>query len=337
MLSISVIIPTYNNGHLIVEAIESVLSQSISPVEVIIVDDGSTDNTRQILEPYIGHIRYHYQENQGLAVARNVGLDLASGDYLTFLDADDIWLPDNLEIKTEVLRCHPDLGGVFSEFEIFGEQGVLYPEGTRNLFPFFKRTGKGFSDIFQYHESLSGRSGESIHVYRGHIFDSLFLGNFILPSSMVFNRHLAVRIGQFKPHMRTQQDYEYWLRFSREHSFAYIDKVLVRYRRHPQQLTDFSKIERIISTVLEIINGYEEEFMASNRVELFRWRKAGVMEDLAKVHIRNGDGRKARELLSGAIGLNPLVSSRYFNYLISYLPYSFTARMRRLLRSADKR
>ena len=211
---------------------------------MIVVDDGSTDGTRRLLEPYGDRIRYHYQTNQGLAVARNTGLGLASGEYLTYLDGDDAWEPHNLEVKAAVLARFPDVGGVFSEFSIFGS-GKDQPRGTRQTFPFFERTGFGYSDLFAEKHPVEV-AGASADLYVGNVFEKLFLGNFILPTTMVFHRERALATGQFRAHMRTQQDYEYWLRFSRQHRFAFIDAPLARYRRHPQQLTNFRNIERIL-------------------------------------------------------------------------------------------
>ncbi len=99
--AISVIIPSYNYAHLILESLQSVFAQTYHDYEIIVVDDGSTDNTWDVLKPFADRITYHRQENQGLAVARNTGLRLARGKYITYLDADDIWYPDNLRIKQE--------------------------------------------------------------------------------------------------------------------------------------------------------------------------------------------------------------------------------------------
>lgn len=331
MSAISVVVPTYNYAHLLKEALESVFAQSFKDYEVIVVDDGSTDNTEEVLRPYAGRITYYRQENQGLAVARNTGLRLARGKYVTYLDADDIWYPDNLRIKFEVLSRFPGLGGVFSDFLIFYSGGISHVRGTRELFPFFQRTGHDFKDIFQEAHKVLIEDDRFATLYVGNIFDSLFRGNFILPTTMVFNRALALTVGDFRPHMRTQEDYEYWLRFSKEHNFAYVDEVLVKYRRHPQQLTDHSKIEELLTAVLEIIDVYEDEFCRTGKRTLFRRRKAEILINLAKVYIRHRNKPKALSLLRQAIWLDPGHWSAYLHYSLCIVPYPWLRRIRSLL------
>lgn len=103
-VNISIIIPTYNRAEYIRKAIESVLAQTYKDYEIIIVDDGSTDNTREILEPYMDHIRYIYRENAGVSVARNSGIKAAKGEWIAFLDSDDRWLPHKLACQMKFIR-----------------------------------------------------------------------------------------------------------------------------------------------------------------------------------------------------------------------------------------
>lgn len=330
MPKISVVIPTYNGAQFLGAALGSVYAQTFTDYEVIIVDDGSTDNTRELLERYRDRLRYHYQENQGLAVARNTGLGLARGDYITYLDADDLWEPGNLQVKHEVLAKFPGIGGVFSEFGVFDVTGERHSRGTKHIFPFFDRTGRDYPDIFQERHTLSTAGGE-VTVYVGDVFESLFLGNFILPTSMVFNRASALTIGEFRPHLRTQQDYEYWLRFTRQYRLAFVDHALVRYRRHPQQLTDYSKIERILHAVDEIIGAYETEFRVNGRGRVFGRRKAELLANLAKVRIRQERNSEARSLIARGIAWDPLYVPAYALFPLSFLPYRLLARVRSML------
>ncbi len=113
---ISVIIPTYNSARFLPEAVQSALYQTLSPDEVIVVDDGSTDNTEDVLEPFRGRVHYIRQENQGPAVARNRGIAEAKGDLIAFLDADDVWLPEKSELQVKVLWENPRIGLVHSYY-----------------------------------------------------------------------------------------------------------------------------------------------------------------------------------------------------------------------------
>ena len=114
---ICVIIPTYNSARFLPEAVESALYQTFSPEEVIVVDDGSTDNTEDVLEPFRGRIHYIRQENQGPAVARNRGISEAKGDLIAFLDADDVWVPDKSEKQVDLLMENPRIGLVHSLYD----------------------------------------------------------------------------------------------------------------------------------------------------------------------------------------------------------------------------
>lgn len=105
--SISVIIPAYNSARFLGQAIESVQQQTVQPAEIIVIDDGSTDDTKSLVKSLKGSVQYHFQENRGQAAARNKGLQLATGDLITFIDADDIWIRNKLEIQLALLQDQP--------------------------------------------------------------------------------------------------------------------------------------------------------------------------------------------------------------------------------------
>ncbi|MBD0341043.1 MAG: glycosyltransferase family 2 protein, partial [Microcoleus sp. Co-bin12] len=119
---VSVIIPVYNGSRYIVQAVESALAQTFTNLEIIVVDDGSTDSTHQVLQPYLDRIRYIYQENQGAAIARNRACHLAKGEFLAFLDADDYFLPSKLEKQVACFEADPALDMV--------QTGWLMVDGT---------------------------------------------------------------------------------------------------------------------------------------------------------------------------------------------------------------
>jgi len=317
-----VVIPTYNNEKYISEAVESVLSQTFRDYEILVIDDGSTDGTRRLLEPYMDRIRYHFQENQGLAVARNVGLDLAEGEFVNYLDGDDIMLDGNLEIKAAIMGANPAIGGVFSNFCVFNDIAVLHERGEKETFQFFRRTGKEIPEIFPSAEEIRFHGGRNTTLYSGMIFDWLFQGNVVLPSTMLFRKRFALQVGKFLPHLRTQQDYEYWLRFSKLHPLAYIDDVLVKYRRHSRQLTDRSNIARVIETSLRIIEAYEEEFDSRGQGKVFRIRKVEKLKELSKAFIRMDRAKQARDALAESIRLDPGQAACYAYYLLTFVPGS---------------
>ena len=123
MPQVSVIIPTYNGSRYICQTVESVLNQSYQDYEVIVVDDGSSDATAEVLEPYLDRIRYYRQGNQGVAAARNFGLEAARGNYINFLDHDDLLLPQKLALQVEVFEQQPSVGMVHSGWRRINQWG----------------------------------------------------------------------------------------------------------------------------------------------------------------------------------------------------------------------
>ena len=120
---VSVIIPAYNSADFIDEALKSVFDQTYKDLEIIVVDDGSTDDTRAVLEKYGDRVNYHYQDNNGPASARNRGIKLARGKYIAFLDADDLWLPTKLEKQVALFKNRENLGFVTTGVCSFDENG----------------------------------------------------------------------------------------------------------------------------------------------------------------------------------------------------------------------
>ena len=202
---ISVVIPAYNVEDYIADAIESALSQSYRAGEIIVVNDGSTDNTASILLKFEKSITIIHQKNAGLAATRNRGANEAHGNVIAFLDADDIWLPQKLQTQAEKLNSF-DI--VYSNRLNFGERGDL-PELQ--------------SDVSEMME--------------GDIWESLLLGNFITASSVVIKKPLFDKMGGFNETFRYCEDWDIWLRCSENHSVGYCSEPLVRYRFRADSLS----------------------------------------------------------------------------------------------------
>ena len=123
---VSVIIPVYNGDHHLAEALESVLAQTYRPIEIIVVDDGSTDNSANIARSY-KEVRYIYQPNQGVAVARNTGISQACGEFIAFLDQDDLWTPNKLSIQIDYLVKYENIGYTLAKMRVFLAPGISKP------------------------------------------------------------------------------------------------------------------------------------------------------------------------------------------------------------------
>lgn len=325
---VSVLIPAYNSAAYLKAALDSVFAQTYTDFEVLVVDDGSTDHTRDVVAPYLDRIQYEYQENAGIGNTRNVAMRLARGEYLAFLDSDDVWEPDNLATKISVLDRFSELGAVFSDFYVIDATGaVLTSEGTTAQFKVFHHSAMRIEGAFQGSGAIQS-NGRTVPVWIGEIFDTLFLGNFILPTSCVMRREAAHEVGPFRD-MRSQEDYEYFLRFARSHQIGFVPEPLVRYRRHADQLTTFDRIESVVHAANEIIGSYECDFTRRGQRKVFDRRKADLCATMGAVHVRQGHGSAARSIAAEAIKRAPGNWRGYAVFALSLVPHRALAALSR--------
>lgn len=198
---VSVIIPVYNREKFLAAAIDSVFAQTYRPIQVIIVDDGSTDRSGAIARSY-AEVEYIYQENQGVSVARNTGVDAAQGEFIAFLDSDDLWLPHKLEIQINYMLDHPEVDITSTKIENFIEAGTEIPSW------------------FDFEESAKQ------------------VKKYIFVQTMVMRKAIFLKVGYFLPDLRTCEDTE-WTWRSRESKVS-INKILEIYtlrRLHGKNLS----------------------------------------------------------------------------------------------------
>jgi glycosyltransferase involved in cell wall biosynthesis len=203
---VSVIIPCYNQAHFLSESIESALSQTYPEIEVVVVDDGSPDNTAEVVVRY-PDVRYVQQVNRGLAEARNGGFRASSGQYVLFLDADDRLTPNAVEAHLSCFAKHPEAGFVVGDIDLISEDG-LYLRSPR--WPMLEAN--------QYEELLKVN----------HVANTI---------AVMFRRSVIERIGGFKPTYSPAEDYELLLRAARLLPSAHHRTVVAQYRRHPANLS----------------------------------------------------------------------------------------------------
>jgi glycosyltransferase involved in cell wall biosynthesis len=204
LLRVSVVVPTYNSGPLVVEAVESALAQTYAPHEVIVVDDGSTDDTADRLARFGPPVRYVRQENARVAAARNTGLRVATGDVIAFLDADDVWHPEKLARQTAVLEAHPAIGLL----------------GTR-MYPW-----PGPLPTPEAHPA-------PVSPLRT---DTMLPTNPLANSSVVVRRSTLERVGELDPELFGPEDYDLWLRCSLVGGVGRLELPLTGYRDTPASL-----------------------------------------------------------------------------------------------------
>lgn len=268
--TVSVVIPTYNRAHLILEALESVFAQTHQEYEVIVVDDGSTDNTREVLAPFLHRIQYVWQENQGISGARNRGILLSRGRYIAFLDSDDRWLPEKLAKQVVYLDAHPKVGllccGLW-RYEIGKEE-------TR------ERRPQGFPKNFE--ELLQGP-------------------NFIPTSTAIVPRDCFSKVGLFDPALPPIEDWDMWLRLARQYKMHCLDEILAEHRLHPTNTTKdlvrvYEGYRRFYAKVLKLYGR-----MIPDR-DLFRSKEASFQYLLGTTYLRQRKMVKALWNIAGSLG-----------------------------------
>ena len=222
--TVSVIIPGYNAASTAVEAVQSVLAQTWPNVECIYVDDGSSDDTRERLAPYMDRIRYLRKENGGFASARNLGMQQARGDFIAWLDADDIFRPDKLERQMAVFDACPHVALVCTDFSLFEGGDDTCASGIRQYYGVFE-SGLRYEDIFSARQQIDGTD-----IWSGQVLDTLLRGNFIHPPTVMFRKSVFETIGPQLEYLVNATDYEYLTRIASQYPVAFVDAPLLRYR-----------------------------------------------------------------------------------------------------------
>jgi glycosyltransferase involved in cell wall biosynthesis len=245
MPNVSVIIPAYNAEAFIADTIRSVLAQTYQDFEIIVVDDGSKDGTVAALEPFNGSVRVHAQANGGVAKARNTGASLASGAFIAFLDADDLWLPHKLERQLQ----HATAPMTFTDRFNIGDRGDL-PELQSLVTP----------------------------MHGGDVFVRLLReGNFITNTSVMMRRALFEKMGGFYTGLNGTEDWDLWIRIAERHEVGFVPEPLVKYRFHGGGISrNFMKMGRervlVIERALGLERGRELDWRTRRQIWAETWR-----------------------------------------------------------------
>lgn len=316
---VSVIIPTHNCRAYIADAIESVLAQTYSEYEIIVVDDGSTDNTSTVLAPYRDRVRCLHQDKRGCSAARNVAIQEARGELIALLDADDIWFPAKLELQVQALKEHPEAGLVFSDFQDFDDSGVTCSSrlGTwRGARAWFERQRVGDSNIAC-----------------GPMYEDLLQANWIHASSAVVKADVLGVVGLFDEACFTGEDYELWLRVAQRYPFLYVNRVLSGYRYHPESLcgaTD-SRAMRINRMVAQVLEKHLQKHLIPHGLESSA--KAALCRRYWGLGWNSfGENRfsEARGFLRQGLRYQPFSRQLWMYWCASFLPLAAIEAVRRL-------
>lgn len=262
---ISVVIPLYNAASYIAETLDSVFAQTYPNIEVIVVNDGSTDDSELALAPYRERIVYIWQENAGVSVARNTAIRHAGGELIAFLDADDMWTPDKLDVQFFRIQ-ETGAGLVHCNVTYIDDGGSLRPPPIMG-FP---------------------------RAVEGYCFADLFLnGNGLITSTVLLRRECMEGTGQFTVGVSYAEDYELWLKIARHWQFAWCSKPMVLYRLHGSAATARETPEQrrselqILKRLLEI----ERYPFEGSEVYELRMRLFHLHRRLAKLYWGGGNGK----------------------------------------------
>jgi glycosyltransferase involved in cell wall biosynthesis len=284
---VSVIMPVLNGERFIGEAIQSIVHQTYLNIELVIVDDGSTDSTCDVIEGYRNRIEIRYVRHDkplGIPNSMNDGVRHSSGDLIAFLDHDDVWLPNFVETQVEWLETHPGTGMVHSDFQTIDVAGGIIEASVA---------------------AVRGRKRPS-----GRVFEQLFMDSFIVGNSVMIRRECFDRLGLFDESLRWG-DYHMWMRIARHYPVDYVDQVLTKYRQHPAQSTRSSSVviqpdapPVALKAIEKILAAYPEirRELGSRKI---KHRIASFYFDLAYSWYSKGEFSHARVCMRRALKLWP--------------------------------
>lgn len=327
--SVSVIIPTYNRANYLGEAIDSILNQDIQNcrIELIVVNDGSTDNTKEVVETYGNRVRYIYQDNRGAGPARNRGIDAATGEWVAFLDSDDRWLPGKLSLQFCVLDAFPGYSAIHSEFVIFSEMGILTDKGLQlwvNDPSVSERVewDKIYSERYESVEYGIHAASGSFPVYTGNIFAAQLNTNCISNWTLLVRRDCLQKDIRFSEELKFNEDYWFLCKLTEMYDIIFMDVATVENREHHgPRMTQAGYIE-IFKTHMNIYNEIYRPSKSLHRPSDKEIDKSHKSLNIAlfKEYLKQGLRSEARQTAEAIKMIDgPIADRTYFLYLLTLL------------------
>lgn len=270
--TVSVVIPAHNAAWCVARAIDSVLAQRYRDFEVIVVDDGSTDETGAVVARYVNAVRLISQPNGGMSSARNAGIHAARGRYVAFLDADDRWLPDKLARQLALLEAHPELAFCAAVATLENPEGVAIGEWRGHPGP-----SAGVSEVFANHAAVAGGA-----------------------SAVVARKQLVAELGGFDERLSGAEDTDLWIRLAARGGFACIDTPMVVVLRRPGSVS--RNLDAMRRGALAMTRKNRHLLPPPQRHAFWRRIYAGLLCDYAKWAYREGrHGAAARDLVAALV------------------------------------
>ncbi len=265
-LDVSIVVPSYNGARTIAATLDALLAQTRPVREIVVVDDGSKDDTRGALAPYAGRVTAVHQVNSGVSAARNNGVAQTSGEWLAFCDADDLWDPDKLAVMAAVVASRPEADVIFHDYGILIDDRIVEPRGTHSrqtLFPIFRETTLHMRDILAERRDVEvpgvAEGWRRVDTWFGQPFTSLMIGNFVLPSTLMIRRRAFDAINGFDGSFRFAEDTEFFLRLAKVRPFLWVDASLTAYRRAAGTLLTGNMLPTIRNSTLAVVKHCVED------------------------------------------------------------------------------
>lgn len=287
--TVSVIIPTYNRAHMVGAAIDSLLAQTRRPTQIIVVDDGSTDDTSSVLKRYAGQITAISQENRGRSAARNVGLKHAHADYIAFLDSDDTLPPDSIEFRARMLDQDSSVDVVYGD-------ALVQNADTGQEIAFSRLHCEARPD--------------------GNVLASLALGNIAPIHCFMFRTSCLSFVDGFDESLETLEDHDFWLRLATSAQFGYVNVPVATYVVHPGMTTHTMPNEMRRGRLI-----VQERVTASPAFETFTpTQKSRVFTSLGATSLALGRTREARQWLGKSLKEVPALQPMLLYLLTFFSP-----------------
>ena len=289
MPAVSVIIPTYNCADYIEQTLESILNQTFQDFELIVVDDGSTDRTQDIVARHAPRVRLIVQKNSGVCVARNRGISEAKGQFICLVDHDDYWFADKLACQVEAMEKYPESGVIYTDFTLWFPEDGRFPE-PRTL-----------------HTAIPGDRIDPD--YSGWIYHQLLLDCWVLTSTAMFRAEVFRNCGKFDETLPYSEDWELWLRICRKYPFTKLAYASTLYRQHPNQ---GNRKVRAVDYRTRLLTQAKKRWglcSQDNRcisAAVFNKKLAAYHADFGLYHLKAGHRTTATQALIKAWLTNPL-------------------------------
>jgi glycosyltransferase involved in cell wall biosynthesis len=343
--SVSVILPTYNRAAWLPQTVASLLEQTHRPLEVLVVDDGSTDDTATVCRAFPEPVRYLRQENAGVSAARNRGIREARGEWVALADSDDLWIPRKLEIQLAALDAAPQARWCASGCEVIGPGDAPVPglQGFERVFAVFAAAGE--APVAHFGRWLARTETEvarQMHTcFHGDFFELLFHGNVVLPSSALLHRELFSEAGYFDEDFRVAEETEFFHRVAARRPGVMVMSPLVGYRvTAAGSLTNPANTPRLMHNALSSLDraaALRGRLSESERVAYEQGRRR-LLVALAYAELSLLQRAEARDALSRAWRAGERKSPRSLAlYAASLLPKAALRGLHRVKRDLTAR